>query len=89
MAPFTRLPSAKLMNTSDCAGMLENGKCRWLQIDACAGENCTYYRKASSQAKAEARLCSLDEETQESIAKKYYGGFRPWQEDNEKPQRQN
>jgi len=54
-----------------------------LHIAACTGEKCKYYKKASSQDRTEARLCSLDEETQESIAKKYYGGFRPWKEKTE------
>ena len=78
MAQLARYSSAELLKMPDCAGLLESGKCRWLRVEECAGENCAYYREVSSQAKAEARLCSLDEETQERIAKKYYGGFRPW-----------
>ena len=87
MAQLTRYSSAELLKMPDCAGLLENGKCRWLQITECVGENCAYYREVSSQGKAEARLCSLDEDTQERIAKKYYGGFRPWTMVAEKPWR--
>jgi len=85
MAQLSQYSSADLLKQLDCAGLLGSGKCRWLQITECAGKNCAHYRKASSQAKAETRLCSLGEETQERIAKKYYGGFRPWTATNEKP----
>lgn len=84
MAQLSRNSSVEFLKLPDCAGLLESGKCRWLQITGCAGQNCEHYRKASSQAKATARLCSLDEETQERIAQKYYGGFRTWTATTEK-----
>ena len=84
MAQLSSNSSVEFLKLPDCAGLLENGKCRWLQITGCAGKNCEHYRKASSQAKATARLCSLDEETQERIAQKYYGGFRTWTAKTEK-----
>ena len=36
-------------------------------------------RPPDSGVKAWERLCSLDEETQQRIAQKYYGGLRPWE----------
>jgi len=84
MVPLSRYSSIEIKERPYCAGLLENGSCRWLQISACIGEKCTYNRRVKSQAMADARLCSLDEETQERIANKYYGGFRPWTASNAK-----
>jgi len=78
MVPLSRYSSIEIKKLPDCAGLLENGSCRWLQISVCIGEKCTFNKRVKSQDRAEARLCSLDEETQERIANKYYGGFRPW-----------
>ena len=78
MVPLSRYSGIEINKLPDCAGLLENGRCRWLQISACVGEKCTYNKRVKSQEMAEARLCSLDEETQTRIANKYYGGFRPW-----------
>lgn len=35
-------------------------------------------KQLAPQEKVFARLATLDEETQKKIAKKYYGGNRPW-----------
>lgn len=85
MAQLSRNSSAEFLKLPDCLWLLESDKCRWLQISECAGENCAHYRKPSSQAKAKARLRSLDEETQARIAQKYYGGFRTWMATTENP----
>lgn len=38
----------------------------------------------TTQEAAFARLATLDEETQKKIAKKYYGGNRPWKPTKER-----
>lgn len=68
----------ELLKLPDCEGLLENGKCKWLHIPACVGSTCSYYKNMYSINKTQARLRSLDEETQEKIAQKYYSGSRPW-----------
>lgn len=83
MASLTRNSNAELLYLPDCSGLLENGKCRWLSVSICLGLKCTHYKGVGSLGenrleKAQARLRSLDEKTQEHIARKYYGGSRPW-----------
>jgi len=78
MAELTDKSKAGLLKLPDCRGLLENGKCKWLNIPACFGASCTYYKKLDSLTKAYERLSSLPEAKQECIAQKYYGGFRPW-----------
>ncbi len=67
-----------LTQLPDCERLLENGKCGKLSISRCMGEACSFYQKKSSLFKAQSRLRSLDEDVQERISNKYYGGFRPW-----------
>ncbi|NLL38758.1 MAG: hypothetical protein GX254_04110 [Clostridiales bacterium] len=78
---LTRKMDFELISLPDCAGLRENGKCSWLNTDACIGEQCSFYRRKSSRERANRRLCSLDESVQARISKKYYGGYRPWLED--------
>jgi hypothetical protein len=78
-----RYSNLEILSMPDCEGLLENGKCRWLNTTKCEGAGCNHYQKKSSFTKAQARLCSLDEDTQERIAKKYYSGFRPWVDSSE------
>lgn len=78
MAALTRYSNPELLKLPDCEGLLENGKCRWLDIPKCSGIKCSYYRNTCSREKAQERLCSLDEAMQAHIARKYYGGSRPW-----------
>jgi hypothetical protein len=87
MTALTRNSNPELLKLPDCEGLQENGKCRWLKIPACSGVGCSYYQKMDSLAKAQERLRSLDEETQERIAQKYYGSFRPWMDTGEKLRR--
>jgi len=82
MATLTRYSNPELLTLPDCGGLLENGKCRWLNVQKCSGVKCSYYQRQNSLEKAQERLRSLDEATQERIAQKYYGGTRPWA-DNE------
>ena len=74
----------ELLKLPDCAGLLENGKCEYLDVPGCQGKNCTFY---NGQKKAFARLLSLDEEKQNHISQKYYSGKRPWSESSVKPSR--
>jgi hypothetical protein len=78
MAELTSKTRTEISRQPDCGGLSENGKCKWLNIPVCCGSKCTYYKKPDSLRKAFERLSSLPEERQESIAQKYYGGFRPW-----------
>ncbi|MET0017794.1 hypothetical protein [Oscillibacter sp.] len=78
MAALTRYSNPELLKLPDCGGLLENGKCRWLNVPKCSGTKCSYCQRQNSLEKAQKRLRSLDEATQERIAQKYYGGFRPW-----------
>lgn len=84
MVNLTRYSNLELLKLPDCGGLLENGKCRWLNVQTCIGGECSYHR---SLAKAYERLRSLDEKMQEHIAKKYYGGSRPWMDLGEKLKR--
>ncbi len=85
MTSLERNSDTELLMLPDCAGLLENGKCKWLRVSGCLGIKCSYYQGTNSLEKAKRRLRSLDEDTQEHIAKKYYGGYRPWLETNIKP----
>ena len=87
MKALNRYSNTELLKLPDCAGLLENGGCKWLNVPKCNGRECPYYKKINSSEKAQERLCSLDEATQERIAKKYYGGFRPWMDDGVKIRR--
>ncbi len=78
MAELTNKPTVGLSKLPDCRGLLENGKCKLMNVPACFGVSCTYYKKIDSLTKAYERLSSLPEAKQECIAQKYYGGFRPW-----------
>ena len=62
----------------DSFGLLEKGPCSCLDVANCLGKKCSCYH--NSRIRAFARLRSLDEKKQEHIAKKYYGGRRPWVE---------
>lgn len=78
MTALTRYSNQKLLKLPDCDGLLENGKCSWLDISVCVGADCSFCHKIGSLTKVWQRLRSLDEQTQEHIAQKYYEGSRPW-----------
>lgn len=77
---LSRNLNLELISLPDCAGLLENGKCSWLNTPKCIGKQCSFHHKKASLNKAKERLSSLDEPAQEHIARKYYGGCRPWLE---------
>ena len=74
--------NTELLNCPDCLALSENGKCFWLSLEQCKGQNCPFMKTEesmhSSAVHAQNRLKALDEKTQERISKKYYGGKRPW-----------
>lgn len=80
MASFNRYADVELINLPDCEGLLKNGKCNYLNVSACIGAKCTYFRHKGAQDESYKRLCCLDEATQNHIAQKYYGGKRPWKD---------
>ncbi|AHF11222.1 MULTISPECIES: hypothetical protein [Dehalobacter] len=38
---YTRYSNLELLKLPDCDGLLENGKCKYLDVPACLGENCS------------------------------------------------
>jgi hypothetical protein len=76
---------ADLSRFPDCSGLSENGKCTRLAFYSCQGEVCTFKRSLEedidSLQYAYKLLSSLDIPMQEQIAKKYYGGSMPWNEE--------
>lgn len=78
-----RLPS--LSRFLDCSALSEKGKCTRLTVLNCQGEKCSFKRTwegdFDSIQCAHRRLSSLDSSTQSHIAKKYYGGSMPWNEE--------
>jgi len=69
-----RLPECRFLN--------ENGGCDRLSRPKCIGESCTALSASQNTESWKKRLSALSEEEQKKIAKKYYGGKRPWQKDN-------
>ncbi len=75
---LSRTSNLELISLPNCEGLRENGTCSWLSVPACTGTKCHFYHSLSSLEKAYERLRSLDEDVQQHIAQKYYGGSRPW-----------
>ncbi len=73
----TRYSSTELWMLPDCAGLLVSGKCKLLRVSSCMGARCSYYQETNTPEKMMQRLRSLDEDTQERIPQKNYGGCRP------------
>lgn len=73
----------ELVKLPNCQGLSENGKCNWLSIGTCVGEECVFKRSASehvsSGIKTFNRLASLASVEQARIADKYYNGMKPWE----------
>jgi len=70
----------------DCCGLSERGRCLWLTIYECQGEMCTFKRTCKEESDSiqysHKRLSSLSTSAQRYIAKKYYGGCMPWNEED-------
>jgi len=74
--------SATLLTLPDCIFLQENGRCSRLDRDFCAGEECSFLtshlQSDEGKSKWATRLSALSEQQQNEIAKKYYGGTKPW-----------
>lgn len=75
---YTRYSNLEVLDLPACAGLLENGKCKRLNVTACTGKQSSFSRATRDLEKVQIRLRSFDEDIQQRIAQKYYGGFRPW-----------
>lgn len=77
-----RLSNLELLGLPDCMGLSESGKCIWLNIRACRGEECAFKRSVSEykslQINTFQRLGNLGSLEQSRIADKYYNGRKPW-----------
>jgi hypothetical protein len=75
-----------LCKLPDCNGLSENGRCTRLTVYYCLGEVCTFKQTHNEQIDslqcAYQRLASLDSSIQNHIAKRYYGGNMPWNEES-------
>ena len=74
--------SAALLKLPDCVFLQENGRCSRLNRNFCTGEGCSFLTSQlkSNEVKSKwaTRLSTLSEQQQNRIAKKYYGGTKPW-----------
>lgn len=79
---LTKYTNKEMVDYPNCHALTESGKCVWLSLSACRGAGCPFMKteedNRNSLEHARARLASLDEATQAHIARKYYGGKRPW-----------
>lgn len=62
----------------NCRGYTGDGKCCLLNVALCQKERCPFFNTQAECDKAERRLSELTDEQQKHIAKKYYGGKKPW-----------
>jgi len=81
---FYRFSNLNWLDLPNCTNLSKNGHCLILNISRCQGDTCpfklTQEEKDAAACKVGERLSSLNEATQEKIARKYYKGRRPWQE---------
>ncbi|MCI7767632.1 MAG: hypothetical protein MSJ26_06610 [Oscillospiraceae bacterium] len=83
MRKHTPIGDEELLNLPDCRFLNEKGGCGRLSIPRCRGGSCSFFSAASDSADLSswrARLSLLSEEEQVRIARKYYGGKRPWKD---------
>ena len=77
--------SAALLRLPDCIFLQENGRCSRLEHSFCVGETCSFLtshlKSDEGKSKWAVRLSALSEQKQNEIAKKYYGGKRPWKDE--------
>lgn len=63
--------------------LTRKGTCGRLNISHCAGEKCKFLNREANHTDINvwsSRLSLLSEEEQMKIARKYYGGKRPWKD---------
>lgn len=83
MRKRTPIGDEEMLSLPDCRFLNEKGGCERLSIPRCTGGKCSFLYTASDSADMSgwrARLSLLSEEEQVRIARKYYGGKRPWKE---------
>lgn len=84
MRKHTPIGDEEMLSLPDCRFLNEKGGCERLSFSRCAGEKCTFLSprtRSSDMSSWKSRLSLLSEEEQMKIAKKYYGGKRPWKGD--------
>ncbi|MDD2300537.1 MAG: hypothetical protein PHU69_13000 [Fermentimonas sp.] len=81
---MTRFSNLNWLDLPNCINLSKNGHYSILKISCCQGDTCSFKltqeEKDAAACKVKEKLSSLDEETQEKIARKYYNDRRPWQE---------
>jgi hypothetical protein len=79
---YSARSNMELIYCPDCLALSESGKCKWLNLNFCVGEECAFMKTdasySSQQQKTYARLATLDEDIQARISMMYYDGARPW-----------
>lgn len=83
MRKHTPLGDEEMLSLPDCRFLNEKGGCERLSIPRCTGGKCSFISMSSDrpdQSSWRTRLSLLSEEEQIRIAKKYYGGKRPWKD---------
>lgn len=71
----------EMLSLPDCRFLTEKGGCERLNISRCTGDKCTFLCREADRVDMSSwssRLSLLSEDEQIKIAKKYYGGKRPW-----------
>lgn len=83
MRKRTPVGDEEMLSLPDCRFLTENGTCGRLNISHCTGEKCKFLNREANHADINvwsSRLSLLSEEEQMKIARKYYGGKRPWKD---------
>ena len=83
MRKRTPVGDEEMLSLPDCRFLTEKFTCGRLNISHCTGENCTLLSREASHTDINvwsSRLSLLSEEEQMKIARKYYGGKRPWKD---------
>lgn len=66
----------------ECIHMSDNAKCCILRVENCPGAECPFRETSESNKNAEEnwrkRLNAMTADSQERIAREYYGGKMPW-----------
>lgn len=79
---MNQFPNSDLPELPKCVGLSKTGKCTWLDIKACMGNDCKFKRSEeecrASRIRAFRRLASLEGSKQTYIANKYYHCRKPW-----------
>lgn len=83
MRKHSPIGDEELLHLPDCRFLNEKGGCEQLSFSRCTGEKCTFFspeERSPDLSGWKSRLSLLSEEEQARIARKYYGGKRPWKD---------